>query len=121
MNIFWIIDLKIKKARSYMNELFLRLTRFERATPTSAGWCSNPAELQSQDKKNAAELLSRKRQELNLPTPFGSDGLAIRCITALPRFLISGARGIRTPGPVKINGFQDRPSTTALVSLQYAI
>ena len=22
-----------------------RLTRFERATPTSAGWCSNPAEL----------------------------------------------------------------------------
>ena len=69
----------------------------------------------------AVELLSRKRQELNLPTPYGSDGLAIRCITALPRFLISGARGIRTPGPVKINGFQDRPSTTALVSLQYAV
>ena len=35
----------------------------------------------------AVELLSRKRQELNLPTPYGSDGLAIRCITALPRFL----------------------------------
>ena len=34
----------------------------------------------------AVELLSRKRQELNLPTPYGSDGLAIRCITALPRF-----------------------------------
>ena len=65
----------------------------------------------------AVELLSRKRQELNLPTPYGSDGLAIRCITALPRFHFSGARGIRTPGPVKINGFQDRPSTTALVSL----
>ena len=26
----------------------VRLTRFERATPTSAGWCSNPTELQSQ-------------------------------------------------------------------------
>ena len=35
-------------------ELKVRLTRFERATPTSAGWCSNPAELQSHTKKNGA-------------------------------------------------------------------
>ncbi len=77
-----------KKKPPYRWLFFLRLTRFERATPTSAGWCSNPAELQSQIKNFCAvELLSRKRQELNLPTPYGSDGLAIRCITALPRFL----------------------------------
>lgn len=63
-------------------------------------------------------VVHRRRQELNLPSPFGTDGLAIRCITALPRLQTFGARGIRTPGPVKINGFQDRPSTTALVSLQ---
>ena len=64
------------------------------------------------------KLTIRKRQESNLPSPYGTDGLAIRCITALPRLQTFGARGIRTPGPVKINGFQDRPSTTALVSLQ---
>ena len=33
-----------------------------------------------------SKAVYRKRQELNLPTPYGSDGLAIRCITALPRF-----------------------------------
>ena len=84
-----ITGFRHKKSSSNDELLKLRLTRFERATPTSAGWCSNPAELQSQIKKSfgAVELLSRKRQELNLPTPYGSDGLAIRCITALPRFL----------------------------------
>ena len=37
-------------------ELKVRLTRFERATPTSAGWCSNPAELQSHKSKALQEL-----------------------------------------------------------------
>ena len=34
----------------------------------------------------------RKRQELNLPSPYGTDGLAIRCITALPRFQVRSER-----------------------------
>ena len=39
----------------------LRLTRFERATPTSAGWCSNPTELQSHTKKYLILLNVEKR------------------------------------------------------------
>ena len=34
-----------KKKLIHRRAFSLRLTRFERATPTSAGWCSNPAEL----------------------------------------------------------------------------
>ena len=34
--------------------------------------------------KQLSLFTKRRRQELNLPSPFGTDGLAIRCITALP-------------------------------------
>ena len=55
----------------------------------------------------------------------GGLGVAVsRALLALPLHYRSttppaiGARGIRTPGILRYNGFQDRPSTTALVSLQ---
>ena len=41
-----------KKKLIHRRAFSLRLTRFERATPTSAGWCSNPTELQSLIKLN---------------------------------------------------------------------
>lgn len=37
-----------KKTGLLTGAIFVRLTRFERATSTSAGWRSNPTELQSQ-------------------------------------------------------------------------
>lgn len=52
---------------------------------------------------------------MNLPGPLGTDGLANRCITALPRLQFPkgiafqyGARGIRTPGTFRHACFQDR-------------
>ncbi len=37
-----------KRKKSVIRQTQMRLTRFERATSTSAGWRSNPTELQSQ-------------------------------------------------------------------------
>lgn|GEM_PF-5636220 len=65
-----------------------------------------PAELQS---RKTLRLGKRKRQESNLPSPNGTDGLAIRCITALPRFQNQRSeRDLNPRNPQRFNGFQDR-------------
>ena len=57
---------------------FTRLSGFEPPAFRSAIWRSIQL---------SYSLLYRKRQESNLPGLWRTDGLAIRCITALPRFL----------------------------------
>ncbi len=113
---------KIKKVCHSDRLISSRLTRFERATPTSAGWCSNPAELQPQifhdlqpGRYSEATGVEPARPVRNRRI---SNPLYYRS-TTLP--YIFGAGGIRTPGTRRYNGFQDRLSTTALIPLQCCV
>lgn len=102
--------------KSLPKSRLVRLTGFELATSTSAGWRS--IQLSYSLKKIALRLGKRKRQESNLPSPNGTDGLAIRCITALPRFQNTEREGFEPPEPAKVQRFSRPPRSTTLPSLQ---